>query len=141
MTDPANPQASGPDPLRSFRGVVVAVLVLEAVVVLLALPIVAKLGEGLATWQGILVGALALALLLATGAAGRPWGIGLALALQVVMIACWFAVTTLGVLGVIFGLVWVCLLWFRREVGRRLAEGRLPGQQGSTPDRQRSTSD
>src|SRR5262249_5857791 len=102
MTEPA---PATPDPLRSFRRVIAAVLVLEGVVVLLALPLVAKLGEGLATWQGILVGALALALFVACGFAGRPWAIGLALGLQVVMIACWFAVTALGILGVIFALV------------------------------------
>jgi hypothetical protein len=117
---------SAPDPLKSFRGVVAAALGLEGIVVLLALPLVAKLGEGLATWQGILVGGLALALFLTIGAAGRPWGSWLALGLQVVMIACWFAVTALGVLGLIFGVVWGLLLWFRREVARRLAEGRLP---------------
>jgi hypothetical protein len=109
------------DPLRSFRGVIAAVLSLEAVVVLLALPVIAKLGAGLATWQGILVGALALALFLACGVAGRPWAIGLALGLQVVMIACWFAVPALGILGVIFGLVWACLLWFRRQVAKRVS--------------------
>ncbi|MFL6142537.1 MAG: DUF4233 domain-containing protein [Labedaea sp.] len=114
------------DPLRSFRGVIVAVLVLEGVVVLLALPVVAKLGAGLATWQGVLVGALALALFLACAAAGRPWGMGLALGLQAVLIACWFAVPALGLLGVIFGLVWGCLLWFRREVAKRVASSATP---------------
>lgn len=112
---------TAPDPLKSFRGVVAAALALEGIVVLLALPLVAKLGEGLATWQGILVGALALALFLTIGVAGRPWGIWLVLGLQLVMIACWFAVTALGVLGLIFGVVWGLLLWFRREVARRLA--------------------
>jgi hypothetical protein len=122
------------DPLKSFRGVIVAVLVLEGVVVLLALPVVAKLGDGLATWQGILVGALAAALFLACGVAGRPWAIQLAIGLQLVMIACWFAVTALGVLGVIFGLAWGCLLWFRHDVAKRFAAGQLPGQQESTSD-------
>jgi hypothetical protein len=116
------------DPLRSFRGVITAVLILEGIVVLLALPVVAKLGDGLATWQGVLVGALALALFLACGVAGRPWAIWLALALQVIMVACWFAMTALGVLGVIFLLVWALLAWFRYDVGRRMAQGRLPGQ-------------
>jgi lysylphosphatidylglycerol synthetase-like protein (DUF2156 family) len=123
-----------PDPLRSFRGVVVATLVLEAIVVLLALPVVAKLGEGVTTWQGVLVGALALALLLACGAAGQPWGIGLAAGLQVVMIACWLAVPALGVLGVVFGFVWAVLLWMRHDVAKRMAQGRLPSQQQSPPD-------
>ncbi|HET9142566.1 DUF4233 domain-containing protein [Actinophytocola sp.] len=115
-------QVSAPDPLRSFRGVVAATLILEGIVVLLALPVVAKLGDGLATWQGVLVGVLALALFLACGAAGRPWGIALALALQLVMIVSWFAVPALGILGVVFGLVWLCLLWFRREVARKTTQ-------------------
>lgn len=122
------------DPLKSFRGVVVAVLVLEGIVVLLALPVVAKLGDGLATWQGVLVSALALALFAACAVAGRPWAVGLALALQAVLIGCWFAVPALGILGLIFGLVWGCLLWLRRDVARRMAQGRLPGQQQSTSD-------
>ncbi|HEU5476162.1 MAG TPA: DUF4233 domain-containing protein [Actinophytocola sp.] len=113
---------TAPDPLRSFRGVVAATLILEGIVVLLALPVVAKLGDGLATWQGVLVGALALALFLTCAVAGRPWGIAVALGLQLVLIASWFAVPALGVLGLVFGLVWLCLLWFRREVAKRVAE-------------------
>jgi hypothetical protein len=114
--------APASDPLKSFRGVIVATLALEGVVVLLALPVVARLGGGLDTWQGVLVGALALALFAACGVAGRPWGLGVAVGLQVVLIACWFAVPALGVLGVIFGLVWGCLLWFRYQVAKRVAE-------------------
>lgn len=117
------------DPLKSFRGVIAATLILEGIVVLLALPVVAKLGDGVATWQGILVGALALALFLACGVAGRPWAIYLGLGLQVVLIACWFALTALGIVGIIFALVWSLLLWFRRDVAKRLAAGRLPSQQ------------
>jgi lysylphosphatidylglycerol synthetase-like protein (DUF2156 family) len=120
---------TAPDPLKSFRGVIAATLILEGIVVLLALPVVAKLGDGLATWQGILVGVLALAMFLACGVAGRPWAIYLAVGLQVVLLACWFAVPALGILGVIFGLVWGVLLWFRRDVAKRMAAGRLPGQQ------------
>ena len=118
------------DPMRSFVGVMAATLVLEFVVVLLALPVVAKLGDGLATWQGVLVGALALALLVTCAFLRRPWGRWLAAGLQVVMIACWFAVVALGVLGLVFGLVWAVLLWMRHDVAKRMAEGRLPSQQG-----------
>jgi hypothetical protein len=117
------------DPLKSFRGVIAATLILEGIVVLLALPLVAKLGDGLATWQGVLVGVLALAMFLACGFAGRAWAIYLGLGLQVVLLACWFAVTALGILGIVFGLVWTVLLWFRRDVAKRIATGRLP-----TPD-------
>src|SRR5438128_1069394 len=113
------------DPMRSFAGVMSGVLILEAIVVLLALPWVAKLGGGVATWQGILIGACAFV--------RRPFGIPLVIALQVVMIGCVFAVTALGVLGVIFGAVWGYLLWIRHDVATRMREGTLPSQQ-STED-------
>jgi hypothetical protein len=125
---------STPDPMKSFRGVVVATLVLEAIVVLLALPVVANLGAGLDTWQGVVVGALALLLFLACGVAGRPWVVVAALCLHVAMIAAWFAFSTIGILGAIFGLVWGCLWWLRHDVARRMAQGRLPSQQQSTSD-------
>lgn len=117
------------DPMKSFAGVMSATLVLEFVVVLLALPVVAKLGDGLATWQGVLVGVLALALLVTCVFVRRPWGKWVAAGLQVVMIACWFAVVALGVLGLVFGLVWAVLLWMRHDVAKRMAQGRLPSQQ------------
>jgi len=123
-----------PDPMLSFAGVMAATLLLEVIVVLLAMPVIAKLGDGLATWQGLLVGALALALLATCAFLRRPWGKWVAAGLQVVMIACWFAVVALGVLGLVFGLVWAVLLWMRWDVAKRMAEGRLPSQQQPTQD-------
>lgn len=122
------------DPMRSFAGVLMATLLLEMLVVLLSIPVVANLGSGMATWQGVLVGALAVALLLTCGVMRRPWGIWVAAGLQVVMIACWVALPALGILGLIFGVVWAILLWMRWDVARRMAEGRLPSQQQSTED-------
>jgi len=117
-----------PDPMRGFRGVMAVALVLEIIVVLLALPVLAKLGDGVATWQGVLVGVLALAMLLLCGTLGRPWALSAAIALQVVMVACWFAVPALGILGLVFLAIWLILWWMRRDVLRRMAEGRLAGQ-------------
>jgi hypothetical protein len=125
--------------MKSFVGVMMATVVLEVIVVLLALPVVAKLGDGLATWQGVLVGVLALALLLTCAVLRRPWGKWVAAGLQVVMIACWFAVVALGVLGLVFGLVWAMLLWMRHDVAKRMAEGRLPSQQIGSEDRSSPT--
>ncbi|HEX2133776.1 MAG TPA: DUF4233 domain-containing protein [Actinophytocola sp.] len=121
------------DPMRSFAGVAAATLLLEAVVVLLSMPVVANLGSGLATWQGVLVGVLALLLLVTCAFLRRPWGLWVAAGLQVVLVACWVALPALGVLGLVFGLVWAVLLWMRWDVARRMAEGRLPSQQ-STED-------
>ena len=121
------------DPLRSFAGVMAATLLLETVVVLLSIPVVSNLGSGMATWQGVLVGVLAAALLLTCAVLRRPWGIWVAVGLQLVMIVCWVALPALGILGVVFGLAWAILLWMRRDVAKRMAQGRLPSQQTESP--------
>jgi hypothetical protein len=121
------------DPMKSFAGVMAATLLLEMVVVLLSIPVVARLGSGMATWQGVLVGVLALALLLTCAVLRKPWGIWVAAGLQVVMLGCWVALPALGILGLLFGLVWTILLWMRWDVAKRMREGRLPSQQ-STED-------
>ena len=120
------------DPLKSFRGVILLTLILEGIVVLLTLPWVAKLGSGVGSWQGALVGGMALAHLLACGVAGRAWGIWLALALQGVLLVSWFVVTALGIVGLIFGLVWGVLWWFRHDVAKRMAQGQLPSEQSTS---------
>lgn len=118
-----------PDPMKGFVGVMSAALLLEVIVVLLALPVVAKLGDGLATWQGVLVGVLALALVVTCVFVRRPWGRWVAAGIQVVMLASWFAFVALGIIGLLFALVWAVLLWMRHDVARRMAQGGLPSQQ------------
>jgi hypothetical protein len=112
---------TAPDPWKGLRGVMAGTLMLEAIVVALALPVVAKLGGGLSTTAGWIVGALALAMLVAAFLQRRPWGLTLALTLQAAMIACVFVVPTLGALGVVFAVVWAYILWLRRDVARRLS--------------------
>jgi hypothetical protein len=118
-----------PDPMKGFRGVMAGTLVLEAIVVALALLVVAKLGGGVATWKGLVVGAMVLALVLNCLLLRFRWGLWVAMALQVVLIACFLVATAIGVIGVLFGLVWTYLWWLRRDVAKRMAEGRLPSQQ------------
>ncbi len=117
------------DPWRALRGVFAGTLVMEAIVVGLALLVVSRLGGGLGTAGGWYTGLLALAMVVASGLQRRPWGLGLALALQVAMVLGWFAHPALGVTGLIFCVVWGFLLYFRRTVARGMAEGTLPAQQ------------
>lgn len=121
--------APGKDPLRSFRGVMAATLLLEALVVALALPLVAKLGDGVGTGQGALVLGLVVALLVACGLLRFRWVPVLIVTIQLVMVAGVVALTALGIIGVVFLMVWAWLFWLRRDVARRMAEGRLPSQQ------------
>ncbi|QFZ24077.1 DUF4233 domain-containing protein [Saccharothrix syringae] len=114
--------------MKGFRGIMAGTLVLEAIVVALALPVVAKLGGGIGTGTGFLVLGLIVAFIATCGVLKRPWAVHVVVALHVVMVASWFLMTALGGIGVVFSLVWVYLFWLRRDVVRRMAEGRLPSQ-------------
>ena len=108
------------DPLQGLRGVFAGTLVMEAVVVGLALLVVDRLGGGIDGPAGWYTAGLALAMVIAAGVQRRRWGLGLALILQVAMVAGWFAHPALGGLGILFVLVWGYLLYVRWAVARRL---------------------
>jgi hypothetical protein len=103
-----------------------ATLVLEAMVVLLALPVAINLDGGVGS-VGVAVICLLAALLVACCViVKRPYAVAVILVLQVLMIAGWLITPTLGVMGLVFAGVWGLILWFRGELRRRLAAGTLP---------------
>jgi hypothetical protein len=117
--------------MKGLRGVFAALLVLEAIVVGLALLVLPKFGAG-ATPLGVsLIGGLAVAMVVASGLQRRPWGLGLALALQVATIACGLLVPALGIMGLVFAAVWGAVLLMRRDVRRRMERGELPAQRAA----------
>jgi Protein of unknown function (DUF4233) len=118
-----------PDPWKSFRGVMAGTLILEAIVVLLALPVVGAVGGGLTPVAlGYLIG-LAVVLVLLTGLQGRSWAIWLDLAVQLVLIAGFLLYPGVGLIGLLFAGVWALIAYLRAEVLRRQKRGLLPGQQ------------
>ncbi|MBW0103365.1 DUF4233 domain-containing protein [Pseudonocardia sp. KRD-291] len=116
--------------MKGIRGIFAATLILEAIVVLLALLVLPKFGEG-ATALGVTTMLLiALAMILASGLQRRSYGLPVALGLQVVTIGAGFwLVTGLGIMGVVFAIVWGVLLWMRWDVRRKMERGLLPSQQ------------
>lgn len=121
--------AQPPDPWKSFRGVMAGTLILEAIVVLLALPVVGKVGGGLTPAStGYLIG-LAVVLVLLCGVQGRPWAIWVNLAMQLVLIAGVVVYGAIGIIGGVFLVVWLLIAYLRHEVLRRQRQGLLPGQQ------------
>jgi Protein of unknown function (DUF4233) len=118
-----------PDPWKSFRGVMAGTLVLEAVVVLLALPVVAVVGRGLTVVTGTYLIGLAVVLVLLAAVQRRPWAIWVNLGLQLVVIAGVFVHPAIGFIGAIFAGVWLLIVYLRGEVLRRQKRGLLPGQQ------------
>ncbi len=109
-----------PDPLRGLRGVFAATLVMEAIVVGLALPVIGRFGGGFGSPAGWYTAGLAVAMLAVAFVQSRPWGLDLALVLQVAMVVGWFAHPALGAMGLLFVLVWVYLLHLRQKTLRRL---------------------
>jgi len=104
-------------------------LILEAVVVLLALPVVATAEGGLTAVSGTYLIGFAVLLVLLAGLQGRPWAIWVNLAVQLVLVAGWAVHGAVGFIGLIFAGVWLLILYLRSEVKRREERGLLPGQQ------------
>jgi hypothetical protein len=121
-----------PDPWKSFRGVMAGTLILEAIVVLLALFVVARIGGGLTAASGGYLIGLAVAMILLAGVQGRSWAIWVNVAMQVVLIAGFVVHGTIGILGLVFLAVWLLIAYLRAEVLRRQKRGLLPGQQRPT---------
>ena len=134
MTRPGEPQPAAPDPWKSFRGVMAGTLILEAIVVLLALPVVSFARGGLTVFSGGYLIGMAVVLILLAGVQGKPWALKVDLAVQVVLIAGMFIHATIGFVGVVFAAVWVLLAYLRSEVKRRQDQGLLPGQQRPPTD-------
>ena len=118
-----------PDPWKSFRGVMAGTLILEAIVVFLALPVVATAGTGLTVWSGGYLVGLAVVLILMSGLQGRPWALWADLAVQVAVIAGGVFHLGIGFIGIVFAVVWLLIFYLRSEVKRRQERGLLPGQQ------------
>jgi hypothetical protein len=124
---------TAPDPMKGLRGVYAATLTLEAIVVALALLVLPKFGDGATPFGVTVIAALAVAMVVAAGLQRRRWGLWFALALQAVMIACGLLVPALGVMGVVFALVWGAILMMRRDLLGKMARGELPSQQVRDP--------
>ncbi len=130
---PENPESEfrppANDPWKGFRGVMAGTLVLEAIVVLLALPVVAVVNTSGLTWfSGTYICVLALLMILGAGMQGRPWAMKFNLTLQVLTILGFFVDTALGVIGLLFGAVWLYIVYLRKDIARRIERGLLPGQ-------------
>lgn len=118
------------DPWKGFRGVAAGTLVLEAIVTLLALPVVATLGGGATWFSTVYLVTLAVVMILAAGKQGEPWAMKLDLGLQLFVLFGAVFHLSIGAVGLIFIAVWLYLLYLRRDITERIRRGMLPGQRG-----------
>lgn len=98
-----------------MRPIAASILVFEAIIVVLAIPVAISLGGVDPTVAGVGGGLLALACFATAGLLSRPWGYGVGWALQVVLVASGFVVTAMFILGGLFAVLW----WVGLRVGRR----------------------
>ncbi|MFE3445454.1 DUF4233 domain-containing protein [Nocardia sp. NPDC059180] len=137
--DPAAEQTSEqtapapPDPWKGLRGVMAGTLILEAIVVLLALPVVADVGGGVSWLSGTYLVGLAVVMVLGAGVQRKPWALPFNLGLQVLVIAGAFIHISIGVIGILFAIVWAFILILRNDVQRRMDLGVLPSQRTQPP--------
>ncbi|MDF0528746.1 DUF4233 domain-containing protein [Tsukamurella sp. 8F] len=129
MSSPTRFSPPAKDPWKSFRGIMSATLILELIVVLLALPVVFKLSNGLTAAKVAYVLVFAVVLFLGCMVVRRPWALTAFCLLQLVLIAGWFIHPGIGMVGVVFAVVWGYLFYLRRDVQKRMDAGRLPGQE------------
>lgn len=116
------------DPWKSFRGVMAGTLILEAIVVLLALPVVGVVGGGLTSVSLMYLIGLAVILILLAGLQRRSWAIWVNLGVQLVPIAGFAIYPAVGIIGVLFAAVWALIAYLGAEVRWRQRHGLLPGQ-------------
>jgi hypothetical protein len=129
MSDEPDAPQRPKDPMKGFRGVMSGTLVMEAITLGLALPVIDRLGDGLASLTGWLVGGLAVVLLVLCAFVRWRHITPVILALQVVLVAFFVSEPPVGIIGLIFLAAWWWLFSIRAKVAKRMAEGTLPSQQ------------
>jgi hypothetical protein len=106
------------NPAAAVRGVGAAALSVEALVLLLAVAPLVKLGGHFRGAAVAVVVVLAVVTIVFVGMLRRGWVWYAAGAIPVVLILATALHWSLGVLGVVFGLVWLYVLYVRRSVLR-----------------------
>ena len=100
---------------RATRGVLSALLALEALVVLLVPRAIAQTTTGLDTTKTVILVALAVLLLLTAFMMRRSWGVGLGSVLQVAVLATGFLEWVMFVIALVFIGLWIWVLTMRRD--------------------------
>ena len=103
---------------KGIRQLCGTVLIMEAIVIGLAIPVAIVLEHANRGLAGGIGGGLAVCALLLGGVVGRPrmgWALWAGTVLQVLVIAAGVVVPAMYVLGVIFAALWVTGIWLARR--------------------------
>ncbi|WP_019630376.1 DUF4233 domain-containing protein [Actinomadura atramentaria] len=108
---------AGASVAETGRPLLSTVLVCEAVVIALAIPVAISVLDVSAGLAGGVCGGLAVLCLLLPGLLRRPWSVPVGTALQAAIFLTGFLVPTMFFLGVLFGALW----WTALRMARRAA--------------------
>lgn len=118
------------DPLKGLRGVMAGTLIMEFITFLLVLPVVARVDEGAYNTPFNIVSVIVFcfALLVMSFMQGKSWALGVDLFLQVVAIVGFVVHPAMGVMGIVFALVWAYIVYLRKNLIERMKRGLLTTQ-------------
>lgn len=118
------------DPLKSLRGVMAGTLIMEFITFLLVLPVVARVDEGAYNTPFNIVSVIVfcVALLVMSFLQGKSWALGVDLLLQAVAIVGFIVHPAMGVMGIVFALVWAYIVYLRKNLIERMKRGLLTTQ-------------
>ncbi len=118
------------DPLKGIRGVMAGTLVMEAITIALVLTVILRVdnGEHWTTFNWVYVTALAVAMFLGAFFQRFSWSVPMNIALQVLALAGFFIHYSMGIVAIIFILVWAYLFYLRNNMVERMKRGLLTTQ-------------
>lgn len=118
------------DPLKGLRGVMAGTLIMEFITFLLVLPVVARVDEGAYNTPFNIVSVIVfcVALLVMSFLQGKSWALRIDLFLQVVAIVGFIVHPAMGVMGIVFALVWAYIVYLRKNLIERMKRGLLTTQ-------------
>lgn len=123
--------APAKDPMKGVRGVQAGTLIMEAITVFLVLTVILRIDEGQywTTLNQVYVGVVGGAHVLLAFLQRFSWGLWAAVGLQVfVLLGGLIVHASMGIVGIIFVLVWWYLLHLRSNLIERMKRGLLTTQ-------------
>lgn len=102
-----------------MRRLLATILGCEALILALAIPVAISVAKVDAATAGITGAVLVLLALLLAGMLGRSWGVPVATAFQVLVLALGFFVPTMFILGFVFSALWAYGIWLGLKVEGR----------------------
>lgn len=118
------------DPMKGIRGVMAGTLMMEAITIALVLTVILRVDDGIywTTFNWMYISIIAIAHLIASFIQKVSWAIPLNVGLQVLVLAGFFIHSSMGIVAIIFIIVWAYLLYLRSNLIDRMKRGLLTTQ-------------